>query len=47
MKNITGIVSMNKITRDFNIDESIINIGKTLTFYKLEWILHYDTINNF
>ncbi|MEG2354263.1 MAG: transposase family protein [Clostridium sp.] len=47
MKNITGIVSMNKMTRDFNNDEAIANIGKALGFDELEEISHYDTINNF
>lgn len=47
MKNVTGIVSMNKMTRDFNNDEAIANIGKSLDFDSLEEIPHYDTINNF
>lgn len=47
MKNVSGIVSMNKMTRDFNNDEAIANIGKTLGFELLEEIPHYDTINNF
>lgn len=47
MKNITGIVSINKMTRDFNNDEAIANIGKSLGFDELEEIPHYDTINNF
>lgn len=47
MKNVTGIVSMNKMTRDFNSDEAIVNIAKSLGLDKLDEIPHYDTINNF
>ncbi|MBU5488861.1 transposase family protein, partial [Clostridium sp. MSJ-8] len=47
MKNVSGIFSMNKMTRDFNTEESINNIAKSLEIGSLEEIPHYDTINNF
>ena len=47
MKNIVGISSMNRMTRDFNTDEAINNIAKSLKIDSLDEIPHYDTINNF
>ncbi|MGM9979471.1 MAG: hypothetical protein ACI33J_11780 [Clostridium sp.] len=47
MKNIVGISSMNKITSDFNTDETINNIKNILEMKDLDEISHYDTINNF
>jgi hypothetical protein len=47
MKNVSGIVSMNKMTRDFNNDAVIENIATSLGYHSLEEIPHYDTINNF
>lgn len=47
MKNVSGIFSMNKMSRDFNTEESINNIAKSLGIDTLEEIPHYDTINNF
>lgn len=47
MKNVSGIVSMNKMTRDFNNDAVIENIATSLGYDSLEEIPHYDTINNF
>lgn len=47
MKNVSGIVSMNKMTKDFNNDEVIKNISVALGYDSLEEIPHYDTINNF
>ena len=35
------------MTRDFNTDEAINNIAKSLKIYSLDEIPHYDTINNF
>jgi hypothetical protein len=43
MKNISGIVSMNKMTKDFNNDIVIGNISKSLGDELLEEIRHYDT----
>jgi hypothetical protein len=47
MKNISGIHSMNKMTKDFNNDTVINNFAKVLGYDDLEEIPHYDTINNF
>ena len=47
MKNIVGITSMNKMTRDFNTNDAINNISKILEIESLKEIPHYDTINNF
>ena len=47
MKNVSGIVSMNKMTKDFNKDEVIDNIATYLGYDSLEEIPHYDTINEF
>ncbi len=47
MKNIVGISSINRMTRDFNTDEAINNIAKSLKIDSLDEIPHYDTINNF
>ena len=47
MKNITALESMNRMTTEFNKDECINNIAKTLGYEKLEELPHYDTINNF
>ncbi len=47
MKNVSGIVSMNKMTKDFNNDAVIENIAASLGYVSLEEIPHYDTINNF
>lgn len=47
MKSVTGIISMNQMTRDFNTDNSIKNIAVVLGYEELEEIPHYDTINNF
>jgi hypothetical protein len=47
MKNVSGIVSMNKMTRDFNNDSVIENISIALGYDSLEEIPHYDTINDF
>jgi hypothetical protein len=47
MKNVSGIVSMNKMTKDFNNDAVIENIAASLGYDSLEEIPHYDTINNF
>ena len=47
MKNVSGIHSMNKMTRDFNNEIVINNFSKALKYDELEEIPHYDTINNF
>ena len=47
MKNISGITSMNRMTKDFNTDNGISNIMQALNLETLEEIPHYDTINNF
>lgn len=47
MKNVSGIISMNRMTKDFNKDEVIDNIATVLGYEVLEEIPHYDTINNF
>lgn len=47
MKNIAGISSMNRMTRDFNTDETINNIKNILEIKDLDEIPQYDTINNF
>lgn len=47
MKNVSGIISMNKMTKDFNKDEAIDNIAAVLGYDSLEEIPHYDTVNNF
>lgn len=47
MKNVSGVISMNRMTKDFNKDEVIDNIAKVLGYEVLEEIPHYDTINNF
>jgi hypothetical protein len=47
MKNVSGIVSMNKMTKDFNKDEVLDNIATSLGYDSLEEIPHYDTINEF
>jgi hypothetical protein len=47
MKNITAIESMNKMTEEFNKDECINNIAKTLGYENLDELPHRDTINNF
>ena len=47
MKNVSGIVSMNKMTNDFNDAVSIENFATVLGYESLEEIPHYDTINNF
>ena len=47
MKNVSGIVSMNRMTNDFNNEVVIHNIMKSLGYDLLEEIPHYDTINDF
>lgn len=47
MKNITSIESMNKMTIEFNKDECINNVAKTLGYEELDELPHHDTINNF
>lgn len=47
MKNVAGITSMNRMTRDFNADYAINNIAKSLNLENLEEIPHYATVNNF
>ena len=47
MKNVSGIISMNRMTKDFNKYEVIDNIAKVLGYEDLEEIPHFDTINNF
>lgn len=47
MKNVSGIVSMNKMTNDFNDAVAIENFATVLGYESLEEIPHYDTINNF
>ena len=47
MKNMTALESMNQMTTEFNKDECINNIGKTLVYEELDELPHYDTINNF
>lgn len=47
MKNITSLQSMNQMTVEFNKDECINNVGKTLGYEELDELPHYDTINNF
>lgn len=47
MKNVSGINSMNKMTKDFNNDTVINNFSKALGYDDLDEIPHYDTINNF
>lgn len=38
---------MNKMTTEFNKDECINNIAKTLSYEELDELPHHDTINNF
>ena len=47
MKNVSGIVSMNRMTNDFNNEVVINNLTKSLGYDSLEEIPHYDTINDF
>lgn len=47
MKNVSGIVSMNSMTNNFNNDMVIENISILLGYDSLEEIPHYDTINDF
>ena len=47
IKNITALESMNQMTAEFNKDECINNIAKTLGYEELDELPHYDTINNF
>ena len=47
MKNITALESMNQMTIEFNKDECINNVSKTLGYEELDELPHYDTINNF
>ena len=47
MKNITALESMNQMTTEFNKDECINNIAKTLGYEELDELPHYDTINDF
>ena len=47
MKNVTGIISMNQMTTEFNTPNSIKNISVALGYEELEEIPHYDTINSF
>lgn len=47
MKNVSGIISMNKMTNDFNDAVAIKNFATVLGNESLEEIPHYDTINNF
>ena len=47
MKNVSVIVSMNRMINDFNNDVVIDNIAKSLGYDSLEEIPHYDTINDF
>lgn len=47
MKNIFGITSMNRMTKDFNTDNGTRNIMQALNLETLEEIPHSDTINNF
>lgn len=47
MKNITAIESMNQMTTEFNIEESINNVAKALGYDQLDELPHHDTINNF
>lgn len=47
MKNITSLESMNQMTVEFNKDECINNVAKTLGYEELDELPHYDTINNF
>lgn len=47
MKNVSGIKSMNKMTEEFNREECIENIAKSLGYQTLEELPHYDTVNNF
>lgn len=47
MKNATAIESMNKMTNEFNTEESINNIAKSLRYNNLEELLLHDKINIF
>lgn len=47
MKNVSGILSMNRMTKDFNKQKVIHNIAKVLGYEDLAEIPHFDTINNF
>ena len=47
MKNITALESMNQMTTEFNKDECINNVAKTLGYEELDELPHHDTINNF
>ena len=47
MKNITALQSMNQMTAEFNKDNCISNVAKTLGYQDLEELPHHDTINNF
>lgn len=47
MKNVSVIVSMNRMINDFNNDVVIDNIAKSLGYDSLEEIPHYDTVNDF
>ena len=47
MKNITALESMNKMTIEFNQDECINNVARSLGYEELNELPHHDTINNF
>ena len=47
MKNITALESMNQMTTEFNKDECINNVAKTLGYEELDELPHHDTINDF
>ncbi|MEI6297515.1 MAG: transposase family protein [bacterium] len=47
MKNACSIFSMSNMTEEFNKEECIENIAKTLGYEKLQDLPHHDTINNF
>ena len=47
MKNVTALESMNRMTTEFNTEECINNVAKSLEYEKLEELPHHDTINNF
>ena len=47
MKNVSGIIRINRMIKDFNKDKVIDNIERVLGYEALEEIPYYDTVNNF
>lgn len=47
LKNACNLKSMREMTSEFNKDECIENMAKSLGIERMEELPHYDTINNF